>query len=228
VALVAGAAVGDADLFVAGESASATAVLARDAAQWNRDLRGVVVPLPAADVFAAEWAARTGRVAQFHVGLREYALTALAISVPARHAMRRALRVESALLQDWQEAFVRELGISEEMERARARQAQLIERGQLWLLVDADDAPLCMVGYNEVPPRGARIAPVYTPGKLRRQGLAGELVARLCRDLLARGLAAIYLAADTANPISNALYQRIGFRVEGDHTHFLFVDPDPA
>ena len=157
--------------------------------------------------------------------LCEYALTAdtLAPVHDGGNRLRVARVSEARLLQDWQEAFLRELRMPEDLAKARSRTAHRIEDGEMWLLVDALDAPLAMAGHADVSRDEARIAPVYTPPELRRRGYARALVAQLCRALLARGKRAVYLAADRCDAGANALYQQIGFRAEGDQYHFEFV-----
>jgi len=51
------------------------------------------------------------------------------------------------------------------------------------------------------------------------------MVAALARGLLDRGRHKLFLVTDLANPTSNAIYARIGFRPGNDHYHFDFVAP---
>jgi predicted GNAT family acetyltransferase len=59
----------------------------------------------------------------------------------------------------------------------------------------------------------------------RGRGYATALVADLARELLARGKRKLFLTTDIANPTSNAIYARIGFRAENDDCGFDFVAP---
>lgn len=61
----------------------------------------------------------------------------------------------------------------------------------------------------------ARIGPVYTPPEQRGHGWASAAVAECSRRLLDDG-ARVCLFTDLANPTSNALYARLGFRPVGD------------
>jgi predicted GNAT family acetyltransferase len=61
-------------------------------------------------------------------------------------------------------------------------------------------------------PRGIRIGGVYTPPENRGRGYASALVADLTQLLLDRGRALVYLYADRANPTSNSIYQKLGYR----------------
>jgi predicted GNAT family acetyltransferase len=57
----------------------------------------------------------------------------------------------------------------------------------------------------------SRIGPVYTPREQRGRGYAGATVAAVSRRLLDED-ARVCLFTDQANPVSNALYERLGFR----------------
>lgn len=66
---------------------------------------------------------------------------------------------------------------------------------------------------NNYPVAGVvRIGPVFTPPELRGRGYAGVAVAELSRRLLHAGNRACMLYTDLANPTSNSVYQRIGYR----------------
>jgi predicted GNAT family acetyltransferase len=56
-----------------------------------------------------------------------------------------------------------------------------------------------------------RIGPVYTPREHRGRGYAGATVAAASRALVDEG-AQVCLFTDQANPVSNALYERLGYR----------------
>ena len=56
-------------------------------------------------------------------------------------------------------------------------------------------------------------------------GYATALVAALARELLERGKRKLFLTTDVANPTSNAIYARIGFRAENDDCGFDFIAP---
>jgi predicted GNAT family acetyltransferase len=67
-----------------------------------------------------------------------------------------------------------------------------------------------------------RVGPVYTPPDLRGRGYASGVVAALSQHALDQGAAACMLFTDVANPTSNKIYQRIGYRYVGDFTEYRF------
>jgi predicted GNAT family acetyltransferase len=57
----------------------------------------------------------------------------------------------------------------------------------------------------------ARVGPVFTPPASRGHGYAAGVTGHLTAELLARG-ATVMLFADEANPTSNGVYRRLGYR----------------
>jgi predicted GNAT family acetyltransferase len=76
-------------------------------------------------------------------------------------------------------------------------------------------------------PNGIRIGRVYTPPERRGHGYASNLVAQLSAQLLAQGKKFCYLFTDIANPTSNSIYQKIGYRAVSDLTSYR-ADDDRA
>ena len=75
-----------------------------------------------------------------------------------------------------------------------------------------DGGPVSLAGFGGGTPNGIRIGPVYTPPELRGRGYASALVAALSAELLAAGRRFCFLYTDLANPTSNRIYERIGYR----------------
>ncbi|ONI68533.1 hypothetical protein BWI15_36710 [Kribbella sp. ALI-6-A] len=108
------------------------------------------------------------------------------------------------------------LGVEEEQRWARGR----IGAGQLWLW-ENDGRTVCMAGQHG-PVFGAdRIGPVYTPPADRGHGYGSALTAYLTRRILDGGNQAC-LYTDLANPTSNKIYARIGYRPVTDFVRYRF------
>ena len=75
-----------------------------------------------------------------------------------------------------------------------------------------DGKPVSMGGYGGLTPNGIRVGPIYTPPELRRRGYGTALTAAITRMLLEGGRRFCFLFTDLANPTSNSIYQRIGYR----------------
>jgi GNAT superfamily N-acetyltransferase len=68
----------------------------------------------------------------------------------------------------------------------------------------------------------ARVYLVYTPPHQRGRGYGSAVSAGATRTALGRGADACMLYADVANPISNAVYQRIGYREHSESVGLRF------
>jgi predicted GNAT family acetyltransferase len=115
------------------------------------------------------------------------------------------------LAADWFEAFVAESGALPLTGPARDAVASRLARGVLWFWA-IEEGPVCMSGYVNAAGGVPRVGPVYTPPGQRGRGYAAALTAAVAEDALARGAVAVTLFTDAANPTSNGVYRRIGFR----------------
>jgi hypothetical protein len=86
-----------------------------------------------------------------------------------------------------------------------------------------EDGPVVsMAAYGQPTPHGIRIGPVYTPPELRRRGYASAVTAAVTQALLDGGRRYCFLFTDLANPTSNIIYQRIGYRPVTDVDQWVF------
>jgi len=87
--------------------------------------------------------------------------------------------------------------------------------------------PVSLAAWGGPPPNGIRIGPVYTPPELRGHGYATALSAELSQRLLDGrlfdgGRRFCFLYTDLANPTSNAIYERIGYRRVAESAEIVF------
>ena len=134
----------------------------------------------------------------------------------AEGKMRFAASDDENLLVDWGVRFARECDLPEaylpaleEMVRERTRRALADRARVIW---EVDGKPVCMAGIVRPARFGTSVGSVYTPPEMRGRGYASHLVAELSQLLLDRGAPRCLLFTDTRNPVSNAIYQRIGYR----------------
>jgi predicted GNAT family acetyltransferase len=64
---------------------------------------------------------------------------------------------------------------------------------------------------------------VYTPPPLRKRGYAAAVTAAVTQAALDDGADGVLLFTDQANPTSNTLYQRLGFRPLADWSVHVFT-----
>ncbi|MEU6037215.1 GNAT family N-acetyltransferase [Actinomadura sp. NPDC047616] len=172
-----------------------------------------------AEAFAAAWGRRTGVGAQVVKRTRLYRLGRLVPPSPAPPGGARPARPDDRdLLLAWHEAFYRDVG--EPSGDPAPAVDDRIGHGRLSLW-EADGVPVSMAGSTRPVAGVVRIAPVYTPDELRGRGYGGAVTAAISRQALERGHEVV-LFTDLANPTSNALYQRLGYRPVHDRVVVAF------
>ena len=88
---------------------------------------------------------------------------------------------------------------------------------------EVDGDIVSMTGHAGRTPTGIRIGPVYTPPDHRGRGYATALVHAQTAWLLANAVDVCFLYTDLANPTSNGVYRRIGYRQVAEATEFAFA-----
>ncbi|WP_433545245.1 GNAT family N-acetyltransferase [Streptomyces sp. CA-294286] len=145
--------------------------------------------------------------------VREHRLYRLGELIPPSPApsgrARTATGADRALLADWLRAFGRDTGLS--AAGAEASVAERLSYGGL-MLWEHDGAPVSMAGVSRPAEGTVRLAPVYTPPEQRGRGFGAAVTAALSSSARAAGAAEVLLFTDLANPTSNGLYQRLGYR----------------
>jgi predicted GNAT family acetyltransferase len=75
-----------------------------------------------------------------------------------------------------------------------------------------DSQPVSLAGRSRAAAGQARVGPVYTPPGLRGRGFGAAVTAAVTQAALDEGAEGVVLFTDLANPTSNSLYQRLGYR----------------
>jgi GNAT superfamily N-acetyltransferase len=122
---------------------------------------------------------------------------------------RRAVADDQPRVRDWYLAFAAEAGASTGHIAPIAREA--LAFGGCWLWCDEGGTPVALATRRPVVAGSARIAPVYTPPHHRGHGYGSAATAAATADVLRDGAVPV-LFTDQANPTSNQIYQRLGYR----------------
>jgi RimJ/RimL family protein N-acetyltransferase len=198
-----------------GMAAEVAAELAGLLAARDHQMSGVNADATAGGAFTSTWEQLTGNRARVRMRTRLYRLDTLRPPDPAAlgHA-RVAGPADRGRVIAWCEAFHRE--------------AEPGPRGDLELMVDdrlsyggftvweAAGQPVSLAGLSRPVAGQARVGPVYTPPGLRGRGYGGAVTWAVSRGALDAGITGVLLFTDLANPTSNALYQRLGYRPIAD------------
>ena len=200
--------------------AGAAADLAAKTLQ-RRPLAGVNSYDEAATAFGAAWRESTGCRVDVHRRMRLYRLAELAWpDPPPDGAPRTAGEDDAALLTDWFTAFAREVHDMDDTDQATAVRERLSHGGlTLW---EVRGEPVSLAGLTRRVAGMVRVGPVYTPPERRGYGYASAVTAEVSRAALAAGAEEVLLYTDLANPVSNSIYQRIGYRQVEDRVVLSF------
>ncbi|MCP9208158.1 GNAT family N-acetyltransferase [Streptomyces sp. NEAU-Y11] len=176
-----------------------------------------------AETFATAWERLTGAGAAVEQTHRLYRLGALTPPDPAPPGRARAATAaDRALVLSWYEAFAGEVG-THGGDVSRAVDDRLSDGGiTLW---EVDGAPVSLATASRTEAGMVRVVRVYTPPELRGRGYAGAATAAVSRSARDAGAQEVLLFTDLANPTSNALYQRLGYRPVEDHLELSFTAP---
>jgi len=192
------------------------------------DLPGVVGAIPEAEKFAARYTdAVGGRIAsRQEQGI--YALSRVEPVPSPSGSPRLAVPADHDLLFEWYQTFHVEVGLggpwNEDRTRRNLHRRIEGESGSgVWLW--DDHGPVSLSGFGGPTGNGIRIGPVYTPPESRGRGYATALVAAQSAHLLTRGHQFCFLYTDMANPTSNAIYRRIGYRLACTSAQIAFAPP---
>ena len=213
----------DRQLVLQGCDREAAPAFAVDFAATARPLSGLVGERAVCEAFLGAWSAAHDDRYELWVHMRNHCLTAVAADLPpCAGSMREADETDADWVVAQQIAFVNEVRIPETPDRVeRVVRPRITQRRfRIW---DHGGVAVAYAGFSDAGDAGARIGPVWTLPAHRGQGYATALVAALARELLARGKHELFLVTDIANPTSNAIYARIGFRPLGDFCEFQKV-----
>jgi len=183
-------------------------MLAADVARAYARLPAVFGPEPIALEFGRRWAKQVG--VKCVAGMRQGIYRLDRVCLPAqlaRGCLRRAELPDLPLISRWGAAFASDVGMPHYQPLVDF--ARAIEKGGFHLWQDGE--PRSMALATGRTPNGIRVGAVYTPPEFRKRGYATALVGCLSQRLLDSGYRFCFLYTDLSNPISNKIYERVGY-----------------
>ena len=203
---------------------------ASDVACLISGLDGVAVPgvMARRDMalfFAGEYCGAKNMSFETAMEQRIYELTAVNPEIAHIGTIRLAEERDMYFLPYWVEAFrsneaygATTMSIPQSLDDYLVR----VRQKKLYLLEDGGQ-PVSMAGITREMQSVCGVAFVYTPPYFRGKGYATSCVARLSQIILNRGFTKCVLYTDLANPVSNSIYQKIGYGSVCDSVMLRFV-----
>ena len=173
-------------------------------------LPGVIGARDVATGFATAWSRRTGCALTVQMEQMIYRLDRVNDLALAPGKLVRATPEHTELVAGWLIPFSEVAHNPLDRAGALARAQDMIAASTVYLW--ADGAPVSMAGRARPTRHGIVVSIVYTPPEFRCRGYATACVASLSQLLLDEGFEYCALYADLGNPISNHVYQKMGYR----------------
>ncbi|MDT9693120.1 GNAT family N-acetyltransferase [Streptomyces sp. P9(2023)] len=194
-------------------AARALAHVLPDAAEVT-SVRGEEEP---AEALARELCRGSGRSWTTTRRMRLHRLGTLTPPDPAPAGRARTAGVDDIpLAVEWMRHFARDIGEDGDVDFT-PNIAPRVADGRLHLWETEEAGPVSMASVSQVVAGQARVSPVFTPAGLRGRGYAGAVTTAVSRAAMDAGAEQVLLFTDVANPTSNALYRRLGYRPVTDH-----------
>lgn len=200
------------------------APVVRRAVAVDPDQRRVVGPVAEARAYAAAHAALTGGGTEVAMRQRLFRLVTLRRPAGVPGACRVGGPDDVDLLAGWQDAFAdevaRALGPHPD---ARPGIVEAMRRGSGFVVWEHDGRPVAYAGARRPVAGMSRVGPVYTPPEHRGRGFGSAVTAAATAWAQEAGAREVCLFTDLANPVSNAIYPRIGYRPLHDALDLRFT-----
>jgi predicted GNAT family acetyltransferase len=185
--------------------------------------RHVIGAVRHAESFAAVWAREVGGTPTVAMRQRAYSLTSVDPPEGVSGVLRIATQADVDLVTDWTALFEAEALAGLPPHSSRAAVERRIGAGEVYLWCDPE--PRTMASWARPTRRAIAVNGVFTPREWRQRGYATACVAALSSVLLRRGFEFCVLYTDLANPTSNSIYTKIGYRPVRD---FLMYELSPS
>ena len=177
------------------------------------EIPGVTTEKTLAEYFAEKYTARKGLTFKTTMSQRIYELKAVNPDVKQFGVIRLLNEKDMCFFPYWAEAFnaansygKTEMSIPQDAKSYRYR----LSTKKLYVLED-NGIPVSMAGYTREMQTAIGVAFVYTPPYYRGKGYASSCVAQISQIALDKGFTKCVLYTDLLNPISNSIYQKIGY-----------------
>ncbi|MFJ1569043.1 GNAT family N-acetyltransferase [Streptomyces erythrochromogenes] len=178
-------------------------------------LAGINARRPDAEALALAWG-RPTVVAEEH---RLYRLAGLIAPQPAPTGRAQvATEADLPLLAGWLEAFHTEVEIPAGPSEAQVRDRLSYGGFLVW---EDGGVPVSLAAFSRPIGSTSRVGPVYTPPGFRGRGYAAGVTHAVSKAAYAAGAAEVVLFTDLANPTSNGVYLRLGYRPVEDRARIV-------
>jgi uncharacterized protein len=183
---------------------------------------GVLGPANVSDTWAAIWQQENGEFARYSMRQRVYELRQVNQLSMVSGQLRLADADDFEQVVGWIQDFHHDAQIQDDLQSAELLAQQKILNGDLFLWQNEAGERVTMAAKSRPTRHGISISLVFTPRNLRGRGYATACVATLSQQLLDEGYRFCTLFTDLDNPVSNHIYEKIGFTAVADFNEYIF------
>lgn len=191
--------------------------------EHDPDLPGASGPRENAEAVADAWTRRTNGSVHETMAGRLFRLGEL--TPPSTSgAARNATEDDIDLLIKWRTDFeVEAIGYLRSPEEVPATVRRMFELGDSVVIWEDHGEPVASAVASAPLGGMSRVGPVYTPPDHRTHGYGSAVTVAVSQQARAAGANDVILFTDLANPTSNSIYQKIGYRPVYDSTELEFT-----
>jgi predicted GNAT family acetyltransferase len=136
--------------------------------------------------------------------------------------LRLANADDFAQMVTWVKGFHEDASLGEELDALELLTRSKIMSEELFLWQNEAGEVVSMAAKTRPTRHGISVSLVYTPAEQRGYGYATACVATLSQQLLGAGYQFCTLFTDLSNPISNHIYEKMGYTAVADFHEYHF------
>lgn len=138
---------------------------------------------------------------------------------------RLAKKEEALLIANWKKFFEKEaLGIETKEEEEIKDVENSIEKERVYVFCNQEDTLVSMAFFARELLHGGVINYVFTPVEYRGKKYAQTNIYYLSKEILEKGYQFVSLFVDKTNPISNQVYQKVGYNIIEENYSYEIVE----
>lgn len=188
--------------------------LAKSLYEQGISLAGVIGQDETVETFSLFYCTYTRQLGRIMMKLNAYKLTQVNTYPEVHGHLEHATLEDLSYLPYWQEHFIKDCNLSPSSFDTIVESVETSLKNKM-IYIWKDNHPVSMVGKGRKLLNGMVISRVYTPPHFRGHHYSTACVSTLSQQLLDEGYTFIALFADRDNPISNKMYQTIGYQLVG-------------
>lgn len=191
--------------------------------KYDKELLGVNSEKSVANKFAKYYCNLSNMKYSVHAGLRILLLENLEDGKLLEDITYRkcTLNDKDTLIKYIQDFMKEALNEECDYDKAEEKFNKYFEKG--YYVLEKDNKIVCQANISRIMKYGKCVSSVYTPKEERGKGYAYNLIYRISRDLINIGDKYCVLYTDDSNPISNHVYEKIGYKRKSDWEDIDFI-----